>query len=292
MRTQAVQEHLQDTSFFSPVVLAGSSLQRASGSVPHSKLHGCCASERSWTPALPGRWELGPALCMCWEMGTAWGWVGSAPRRVVPVLAGLMDATANGTGNKAETPVSGVWQCAPPWGRFGMRLVGALQALFLPREVVNASVWRQSWSGSAHNPGNHFGCREGSLRRLQPQIHTHPSWVFLFPRSQIKAIRLCRSVCPAPAPRTGLTPSCESEACEAMKPTLLLCPAVVHRTNPPWDLCQCTALGTAILFSLLPSATVVTEKAASSRARGFLTGVLASRVLSITSATIEAEELI
>uniref|UniRef100_A0A8V0Y6W8 C-C motif chemokine ligand 19 n=1 Tax=Gallus gallus TaxID=9031 RepID=A0A8V0Y6W8_CHICK len=110
--------------------------------------------------------------------------------------------------------------------------------------------------------------------------------------SQIKAIRLCRSVCPAPAPRTGLTPSCESEACEAMKPTLLLCPAVVHRTNPPWDLCQCTALGTAILFSLLPSATVVTEKAASSRARGFLTGVLASRVLSITSATIEAEELI
>lgn len=165
MRTQAVQEHLQDTSFFSPVVLAGSSLQRASGSVPHPKLRGCCASERSWTPALPGR-------------------------------------------------------------------------------------------------------------------------------SQIKAIRLCRSVCPAPAPRTGLTPSCESEACEAMKPTLLLCPAVVHRTNPPWDLCQCTALGTAILFSLLPSATVVTEKAASSRARGFLTGVLASRVLSITSATIEAEELI
>lgn len=258
MRTQAVQEHLQDTSFFSPVVLAGSSLQRASGSVPHSKLHGCCASERSWTPALPGRWELGPALCMCWEMGTAWGWVGSAPRRVVPVLAGLMDATANGTGNKAETPVSGVWQCAPPWGRFGMRLVGALQALFLPV------------SGDSHGQAlpiilvTTLAAGRGSLRRLQPQIHTHPSWVFLFPRSQIKAIRLCRSVCPAPAPRTGLTPSCESEACEAMKPTLLLGPAVVHRTNPPWDLCQCTALGTAILFSLLPSATVVTEKAASS----------------------------
>lgn len=168
MRTQAVEEHLQNISFFSPVDLAGSSPRGESGSVPHPKLHGCCTSERSWTLDLLGRWELGHASGMHWGMGTAWAWVESAPKQLIPVLAGLMDATANCTGNKAETPASGVWQCAPPWGRFGMRFVGALQALFLPREVVDASLWRQSRSGSGHSPGNHFSCREGALGRLLP----------------------------------------------------------------------------------------------------------------------------
>lgn len=84
MRTQAVEEHLQNISFFSPVDLAGSSPRGESGSVPHPKLHGCCTSERSWTLDLLGRWELGHASGMHWGMGTAWAWVGSAPKTAYP----------------------------------------------------------------------------------------------------------------------------------------------------------------------------------------------------------------